>query len=99
MKKRSGDWHPEDIKAAVRKRGWTLKGLARTRGLPINACQQACSHPRYHGELAIADVLGVSAATIWPSRFDGLGNRKHQRRTRKASAVTPSSHRQNERAA
>ena len=101
MKKRSaGDWHPEDIKAAVRKRGWTLKGLARDHGLPLNACQQACAQPRYHGEQVIAEALGIPAQRIWPSRFDAQGNRKHQHRTRrKSNAPMSGGHRQNEEAA
>lgn len=101
MKKRkSADWHPEDIKAAVRKAGWTLKGLALSRGLALNACQQACSAPRYLGEAAIADILGIPARQIWPSRFDAQGNRKHQHRTRrKPNAPLSGGHRQNEEAA
>lgn len=99
-KRKSADMHPEDIKAAVRKAGWTLKGLALSRGLSLNACQQACSHPRYLGEVAIAEVLGIPARQIWPSRFDAQGNRKHQHRTRrKPSAAVPAGHRQNVEAA
>lgn len=69
------DWHPEDIKAAVRKsRFGSLAGLSRAYGLPEHACQHACRGANYWGEVAIAEALGLSPQEIWPSRY------QHERR-------------------
>lgn len=94
------DWHAEDIKAAVRKKGWTLKALSLSRGLIEDACRVACSRPHYLGELAISEALGTPASKIWPTRFDAVGNRLHQHRTRrKPSASEGGGHRQKAEAA
>lgn len=73
----NGDWHPEEIKAAVRmsQRGMSLTKLSRTNGLHPNACGHAIAKPHYLGELAIARLLGVSPAEIWPDRHDAAGAR------------------------
>lgn len=72
MRKRSPrDWHPEDIKAAVRKtRFGSLVALARAYGLPRHACAHACHTSNFHGEMAIAEALGRSPREIWPSRYE-----------------------------
>lgn len=71
----SGDWHPEEIKAAVRIKGGTLTGLARQSGLVENACRVAIDRPHFDGEMAIAEYLSLSPRTIWPSRFRRNGTR------------------------
>ncbi|WP_029004809.1 helix-turn-helix domain-containing protein [Azorhizobium doebereinerae] len=94
------DWHPEDIKAAIRKKGLTLSAVSRGAGLIDDACRHACSRPHYFGELAIAAALNIPARQIWPSRFDAKGGRKHQHRTRrKPNAAQPCGQRQNAEAA
>ena len=70
-------WHPEDIKAAVRKRGTTLADLARQAGLQTHACQNALKQPHSYGEAVIARFLDIPAATLWPDRYDSDGNRLH----------------------
>ncbi|QFR32425.1 helix-turn-helix transcriptional regulator [Ancylobacter sp. TS-1] len=72
MRKRSSrDWHPEDIKAAVRKtRYGSLVALSLAYGLPVHACRHACRTPNFHGEMAIAEALGLSPRQIWPSRYE-----------------------------
>lgn len=69
------DWHPEDIKAAVRKKGITLADVARDAGQNGNALRLALTLPRAEAERAIADALGVHPKVIWPSRYDEAGNR------------------------
>lgn len=86
-KRTSRDWHPEDIKAAIRKRGWTLTGLSLANGLPDHACRHALRKPNFAGELAIAGALGVSPRHIWPSRFNVDGSRRPQRRSRSKSSA------------
>jgi len=74
MRKRSPhDWHPEDIKAAVRKsRFGSLVAVAEAYGLPRHSCAHACHEPNFHGEMAIAEALGRSPREIWPSRYESL---------------------------
>lgn len=70
------DWHPEDIKAAVRKKGVTLAGVARAAGLPGSALRLALALPRAEAERAIARCLDVHPMKIWPSRYHSNGDRK-----------------------
>lgn len=70
------DWHPEDIKAAVRKRGRTLADVARAAGIKENALRLALVVPRREAENAIAISLGVAPKEIWPSRYHPNGVRK-----------------------
>lgn len=62
--------HPEDIKAAVRKRGMTLTALAEREGLEPSACRDALIRPRPEGEKAIARFTGLPLHQLWPSRYD-----------------------------
>lgn len=70
------DWHPEDIKAEVRKRGVTLADIARSAGIAGNALRLALTLPRRDAERAIAAFLGVHPMVIWPSRYHADGRRK-----------------------
>lgn len=63
-------WHPEDIKAAVRKRGVTLDELSVRAGLPKGACRAALRLGHRAGEAAIAAFLGVRGADLWPNRYE-----------------------------
>lgn len=68
----SKDWHKEDIKAAVRKKGTTLKGLALSHGYrSVDACAQALQRPYPKMERIIAAAIGVPPEIIWPSRYQG----------------------------
>lgn len=69
------DWHPEDIKSAVRKRGTTLADIARASGLTGGALRLALVKPREQAEAAIADFLGIHPMKIWPSRYMANGER------------------------
>lgn len=63
------DMHPEDVKAALRKRGTSLAELARAHGVTISIPASALrrSLPKWEGIIAAA--LGMDPATIWPSRY------------------------------
>lgn len=66
------DWHKEDIKAAIRKQGTTMKGLALANGYrSVDACAQALQRPYPKMERLIARTIGVPPETIWPSRYKG----------------------------
>ncbi len=71
------DWHPEDIKAAVRKSGTSLAALARDAGMSPNAFTHVLRFPRATAERVIAHALGVHPKVIWPSRYLRDGNRKN----------------------
>ncbi len=81
-------WHPEDIKAAIRKKGVSLSELSLLNGLPDHACRTALYRPYFEAELAIAEFLSLSPRQIWPSRFDAEGTRRHHIR-RPSKAITP----------
>jgi Ner family transcriptional regulator len=70
------DWHREDIKAAVRKSGATLRSLSLAAGYDKTAACVALSQPWPALEGVIARHLGVHPMTIWPSRYDTTGNPK-----------------------
>lgn len=70
------DWHPEDIKAAIRKRGCTLTALGRERDIDVRLISLALSYPHKAAEAAIATFLSVPAHLIWPSRYFADGSRK-----------------------
>ena len=70
------DWHPEEVKSAVRMRGTTLAQLAREAGLPkqlLSMCLQARVSEK--GDQVIAAFLGKQPHEIWPSRYNKRGAR------------------------
>lgn len=67
-------WHPEDIKAAVRKDYGSLANLARLSGVSESVVQTAVSRPQPTGNRIIATALGLSVHEIWPQWFDVAGN-------------------------
>lgn len=85
----NGDWHPEEIKAAVRMSGraMSLQKLSRDSGLHPRACHRALRAPHYEGELAIARQLGLTPADIWPSHYEPDGTRACQIRLHRVSTV------------
>lgn len=62
-------WHRADIRAAVEKRGTSLKELAEKRGLHPAACQRAVAARNTPGERAIAELLGAPLWELWPDRW------------------------------
>lgn len=67
-------WHPEDVKAAIRKKGKTLSDLSREHGYSEAYLRNALSRPLHDGEQIIARFLGVPAQEVWPDRYDQEGN-------------------------
>lgn len=82
-------WHKEDIKAAVWKRGMTLRRLATENHLPECACRVALVLPYRRAELAISKFLGVSPRELWPDRWDDEGRRLRKPRSRSAHNIRP----------
>ena len=70
------DWHPEDIKAAVRKRGHTFASLAAAVGVTRQALAITTVKPSSRNEKVIARAIGEAPSIIWPTRYDKNGKRK-----------------------
>lgn len=71
------DWHPADIKAALEKKGWTLRALAEHHGIKGSS---SLSHTFQRSfplnERRIAEAIGVQPQEIWPSRYYEDGTKK-----------------------
>lgn len=66
----SEGWHPQDIIAAVRKRGTSLQRLGLEHGFERTTFNKALHHrfPRSHA--IIAEFLGVPRHELWPHWYD-----------------------------
>jgi len=65
-------WHPEDIKAALRKRGFSLTALAGELGITVGVVSATLRYDNHRSrriEAAVALKLGLSPKTIWPQRY------------------------------
>lgn len=72
----ANDMHPEDIKAAIRKRGATLEKLGKKVGLSAQSLSRAIhSRTSAKAERTISDFLGIAPQKIWPSRYSKDGRR------------------------
>lgn len=92
MRKPRPDWHPEDVKAALRKRGSTLRALSLEHGFSEGMVRRVIGSGRSaRVQAIIAEILGRQPQAIWPSRYnaDGTPRRRNQRRRE-----TPAAHRQ-----
>ena len=65
-----GDWHPADIQAALKKRGWSFRKLSLSHGYAAGSIKHALIQPWPRAERIIAHVIGVEPWDIWPSRYD-----------------------------
>lgn len=82
--------HPEDIKAAVRKKeGKTLSALAREANLSESALHKALRRSIPAGEKVIARYLGVPLQTLWPDRWTAEGQQIPRLRLQNGTAVCP----------
>lgn len=72
------DWHPAEVVAALRMRGYSLRQLALLNGYGnANSMTPALRRPYPLAEAIIAEAIGVKPAVIWPTRYgpDGKPNR------------------------
>lgn len=90
-------WHPEDIKAAVRKSGSTLAAIAIENGFDVSNMSHALTRRTPNAQRAIANHLGKSLHELWPQFYDANGNRVY--RCGNYSKSEPRGRRQNEKAA
>ncbi|MBX3545552.1 helix-turn-helix domain-containing protein [Chelatococcus sp.] len=71
----NGDWHHEEIKAAIRMMGSSCEELSRQAGQGLHVCAYATRKPHIRGEALIAKFLRLPPQHIWPSRFRSDGSR------------------------
>jgi len=71
MAKRPIEWHPEDVRAAVRKRLKTIAALARSSGFSLSAICQAINGRNFLPGpcLAISTAIEVSPHELWPDWY------------------------------
>lgn len=63
-------WHPQDIIAAVRKRGTSLQALGRRHGFAINTFNKALTHRFPNAHAIISDYIKVPRNALWPEWYD-----------------------------
>lgn len=66
----TGDWHPADVLAALKKRGNSLAALSVAHGYHPTAAGKALKRRWPALEALIAEAIGVPAKDIWPSRYE-----------------------------
>lgn len=78
------DWHAADVKAALEKRGISLRQLAKQYGY-VHIARVLKSH-WWAAEQIVAKALQVAPEQIWPSRYQDSRERGRSM-TRKPEAV------------
>lgn len=75
-------WHPADVVAALRKRGWSFRRLSVHHGYSPQVLSRVNRVPWPKGERLVAEAIGVPPQELWPERYgaDGLPNRRIGRR-------------------
>ncbi|MCX8957190.1 DNA-binding protein [Erwinia psidii] len=63
------DWHPEDIKSEIHKRGLSFSELSRRNGYAAGSLKTVLRTPCRPYQQIVADALGVQPELIWPSRY------------------------------
>lgn len=76
------DMHPADVKAALEKKGVSLRQLAKSHG--YSHFQRVLTTHWWAAEQIVASALGRKAEDIWPSRYESSRDNA-KRRTVKIS--------------
>lgn len=69
------DKSPEEILYLLSVQGRTCADVDRAFGLQVGTASKTLGYPHARAEQAIASVLHLPAAEIWPSRYDTSGRR------------------------
>ncbi len=67
--------HKEEIKAMVRKRGYTMVSLGAKMGVPGATLRSSFCKPHPAANKIVADLLGMKLHALWPAWYDRHGNR------------------------
>ena len=62
------DWNRADILAELRKKGWSLRSLAKAGNVSHNTLKSALDKPYPKMERLIANAIGVAPEIIWAGR-------------------------------
>lgn len=91
------DWHPAEVVAALRMKGYSLRQLALLNGYTHGgSLTSALRRPYPLAESIIAEALKLKPEKIWPSRYgnDGAPNRgRSGMKTLLPAGAKPSRHR------
>lgn len=79
------DWHPADVKAALEKRGLSLRKLAHSHG--YTHFQRVLTSHWWAAEQIVAKALELPPSQIWPSRYEGTRERA-QKMTRRIAVTS-----------
>ncbi|MEH8030219.1 helix-turn-helix domain-containing protein [Gallibacterium anatis] len=69
LKKTAHDWDKADIVYALRKKGWTLRSLAKESGVSYSTLRSALDKSYPKMENVIASAIGVDPEIIWTERY------------------------------
>jgi Ner family transcriptional regulator len=84
------DMHPADVVAALRKRGTSLRKIARDNG--YSHIQRVLTSPWLAAEQLVARALDTTPQALWPSRYQNPGSRALAfKQTRKIAVTMPPS--------
>lgn len=75
MARKPKDKSPEEILYLLTVAGRTCTDVDRAFGLQVGTVSKTLGYPHSQAEQAIASVLQLPAAEIWPSRYDASGKR------------------------
>lgn len=82
------EWHKAEIICALHKRGITLRSLTIAHGYKdLSSFSQAAQRPYPKMERIIAEAIGVTPQTIWPSRYHEDGSPRSGRGERGLSRL------------
>ena len=71
---RQKGWRRDEIKAALRQRGWSFRRLGRHYGYKDERTPgDVLRRPWPFMEKVVADILGVPPSQIWPERYSAEG--------------------------
>ncbi|EFM88716.1 putative transcriptional regulator, Nlp [Actinobacillus pleuropneumoniae] len=62
------DWHRADILAELRKKGWSLRSLAKAGNVSHNTLKSVLDKPYPKMERLVANAIGVAPEVIWAGR-------------------------------
>lgn len=85
--------HKEDIKAAIRKKGCTLKSVSLEAGLEETTVARSLLKPIPRANRAVADLLGRPLHILWPDWYDQQGKRIPHRNSPKPTPISGERHR------
>ncbi len=78
------DWHNAQILCALKMAGWSIASLSKHHGYASRTTLGHALHrPWPKGERLIADAIGQTPETIWPSRYRADSTARSNARSRR----------------